>query len=91
MREKEEITRWCRQAFQTARELEIIDPVERTTFVAVTCGSYAARKGLSEVDLSKWLKSNYSTLFVKNLIPGLELKDVRTILFRSYWEHKKIR
>lgn len=88
---QEEITRWGRKAFQTTRELEIRDPVERTTFVAITCGAHAARKGMSEVDLVEWLQSNYSALFVKesSLNPGLDLREVHKILMRSYQRHKE--
>ena len=53
---------------------------------AMVAGHHAHRLGMSESELSKWLQSAYSSVFVKgtNLSPGLDMKDVRKLALSAY-------
>jgi hypothetical protein len=59
---------------------------ERASILAITAGSYAKRKGMSEDDLKKWVSSNYGQIWVRlgGLNPGLDLKDVVKVALRAY-------
>lgn len=55
-------------------------------FVAATVGKQAKRLGFTEAELSRWLQSAYSSLWVRqsNLNPGLDMKDVRAAVFKAF-------
>lgn len=78
-------------AFALAQDLEQT-PEGRSTFVAYTVGAFARRLGVEESELSKWLQSAYSSLWVKhsNLNCGLDMKDVRRLVFKTYRKDRSV-
>ena len=82
---EKELLEWGIKAFALARESEK-NNADISAFVATTIGKHAIRCGFTKEDLSKWLQSAYSALWVKhsNLNPGLDMKDISNIVFKSF-------
>ena len=78
------LTDYAKLAYRNTKELSS-DPKERAELTAVTVGRQAKRLGLSEEEVGKWLQSAYGTVWVVggSLNPGMDLKDIRKIIFRE--------
>jgi hypothetical protein len=83
MTKQAELHRWGVEAFNLVQN-EM--PEERSDFVARTVGAHAQRLGFTEQELSRWIQSEYSALWVKHsaLNPGLDMKDVRKIVLFAF-------
>jgi hypothetical protein len=89
---EDRLMQWGVKAFDVARETEETS-AGVSEFVAMAVGNQARRYGFTEKELSSWLQSAYSSLWVKQsrLNPGLDLKDVRAIVLKAFNMKKRSR
>jgi hypothetical protein len=61
-------------------------PFEKAQSVAYAVGGYAARKGMTEIEIRKWLQNAYGRVWVMkgNLDPGMDLKEVSKAILKTY-------
>ena len=82
---EEILTRWAKDAFvllwrsdRTKRELSFD--------VARTVGRQAARIGMTEEQVKRWLQNAYGSVWVRcsGLVPGVDLKELSKFILQWY-------
>ena len=58
--------------------------------IAYAAGSHAAREGATKEQISKWMQSAYSCVWVRmlSLNPGLDMKEVRGYVLFAFMKTK---
>lgn len=79
--------RWADKVFAMINKDHSTDtPEEKAMFAAATLGRQAKRLGFNPEGLEAWLSEAYGRVWVKkmNLNPGMDLKDIRKVMLRSF-------
>lgn len=79
------LTAYAKRMYAQARTMSS-GAADLADVLATAVGAQAARTGFTEEQIGKWLQSAYGEVWVKggSLNPGMDLKDVRKTMMKSY-------